>query len=176
MASRNGGEIRNVKNFSSEEVELHNYTLFSLFQYMIINNDWSISQLHNIKLLSIDPSMSPITVPYDFDWAGMVCAPYRITADGGKDFMSDRDYHGVCRMKNDLKFYFDYLKSKSVEIYDLYRNFDLLDRKHKAIALKILDDFYEILNYQDSWKDEFFQVCRLDKGKGRSTFTRITVD
>ncbi|MCK4345873.1 MAG: hypothetical protein KAX05_11365 [Bacteroidales bacterium] len=158
MASRNGGEIRNVINLSSEEVELHNYTLLSLFQYMIINNDWSVTLLHNVKLISIDTAMPSIPVPYDFDWAGIVNAPYRFSADSEKDFMTDRDFKGKCETLDELSFFLNYMKSKSREIYDLYMNSGLLNRKHEAITLQVLNDFYNIINHPESYKDEFLDT------------------
>ena len=162
MATRNGADIINVDTLSLKEVELDNYTLLSLFQYMIINNDWAVSPLKNIELISTDPSVPPILVPYDFDWAGIVGAPYRITTDPDKDITSDRFYRGVCRTEDDLIPYLNLLKSTREEIYNVYRNFDLQDRKHKTRTLKILDDFYKIINHPEAWKKEFMQVCGLD--------------
>ena len=42
------------------------------FEYMIGNTDWSVEYLQNIKLATVDSNSAPITIPYDFDHAGIV--------------------------------------------------------------------------------------------------------
>lgn len=57
-------------------VQLHpgNAALLSLFQYLIANTDWSLPGLHNIQLVRLSDGL--YAVPYDFDWAGTIAAPY----------------------------------------------------------------------------------------------------
>ena len=51
------------------------YARFVLFQYMIGNTDWNLSKRHNVRLFrNADGLVVP--VPYDFDYAGLVDAPY----------------------------------------------------------------------------------------------------
>ncbi|MCK4345255.1 MAG: hypothetical protein KAX05_08195 [Bacteroidales bacterium] len=158
MAKRNGGKIKNAEFLSPEDIDTRNYILMCLFQYMIANNDWSVWVVHNAKLVSISPSKPLVPVPYDFDWAGIVNAPYRFSADSEKDFMTDRDFKGKCETLDELSFFFNYMKSKSREIYDLYMNSGLLNRKHEAITLQVLNDFYNIINHPESYKDEFLDT------------------
>lgn len=46
----------------------------SVFQYMIGNNDWSLNNMRNVKLLKVKGKVVP--VPYDFDFSGLVNASY----------------------------------------------------------------------------------------------------
>lgn len=48
------------------------YLTMAVFQYFIGNTDWSVEYQQNIKLLAIDSTSIPTTVPYDFDHAGTV--------------------------------------------------------------------------------------------------------
>ena len=50
--------------------------LVSVFQYMIGNSDWGIDQVQNVKLLLKGDKIIPI--PYDFDFSGLVGAPYAV--------------------------------------------------------------------------------------------------
>lgn len=50
------------------------YQRLAMFQYMIGNTDWNLYKQHNIKWLRLDDSAIP--VPYDFDFSGLVNAPY----------------------------------------------------------------------------------------------------
>ena len=53
----------------------------AIFNYMIGNTDWSVPNQHNCKVLS-DPNSARqnlgLIVPYDFDYCGIVNAPYAI--------------------------------------------------------------------------------------------------
>lgn len=63
-----------------EKTNIEQYTLMAMFQYMIGNTDWSISNYQNIKLLVPDTStiFRPLPVPYDFDNSGFVDAEYAV--------------------------------------------------------------------------------------------------
>jgi hypothetical protein len=56
------------------------YALVTIFQYMIGNTDWSISNYQNIKLVVPDSpeNQPPYLVPYDFDYSGLVNAEYAV--------------------------------------------------------------------------------------------------
>ncbi len=81
MARRNGCEILEVERIPQERTNRHKINVLSVFQYMIGNTDWSVRALHNVVLLKEDPTALPIVVPYDFDWCGLVNAPYAVPAE-----------------------------------------------------------------------------------------------
>jgi hypothetical protein len=74
----------------------------ALFQYMIGNLDWSMRAgpagegcCHNSRLLA-RPAGGPLTpVPYDFDYSGLVDAPYAVAPDGSSG-VRNRKYQGYC--------------------------------------------------------------------------------
>ena len=60
--------------YSSEEVHL---AKIALFNYMIGNTDWSAREVHNLELFREKGNEKTLVyVPYDFDWSGLVNAPY----------------------------------------------------------------------------------------------------
>ena len=74
----------------------------ALFEYMIGNRDWSARAgppgegcCHNSRLIAPGPGGSLVPVPYDFDFSGLVNAPYAVTPDGEGD-VRDRRYQGFC--------------------------------------------------------------------------------
>ncbi|WP_309662481.1 hypothetical protein [Sphingomonas sp.] len=74
-----------------------------LFEYMIGNTDWSMRAgpkgegcCHNSRLLSGAAAGGYLPVPYDFDYSGLVNAPYAVTPDGKGDVLKRR-YMGYCR-------------------------------------------------------------------------------
>ena len=74
----------------------------ALFEYMIGNQDWSLRAgppgegcCHNSRLIEPGPGGTLIPVPYDFDFSGLVDAPYAVTPSGEND-VRDRRYRGYC--------------------------------------------------------------------------------
>jgi len=76
----------------------------ALFQYMIGNLDWSMRAgppgepcCHNSRLLAGVPG-AMVPVPYDFDYSGLVDAPYAIPPEQFHiSSVRSRVYQGYCR-------------------------------------------------------------------------------
>ncbi|MBK9336223.1 MAG: hypothetical protein IPM98_06405 [Lewinellaceae bacterium] len=74
------------ERFNAEQM-----ALVVLFQYMVGNTDWDISACRNIMLLQPPDDEKILTIPYDFDFAGLVAAPYSSpTSDCGVRSVRDR--------------------------------------------------------------------------------------
>jgi hypothetical protein len=58
-----------------KDVEPEALTTMVLFEYMIGNAEVSILRLHNVKLM-VNQARTIVPVPYDFDFSGLVDAPY----------------------------------------------------------------------------------------------------
>ncbi len=72
--------------------------LMVLFQYMIGNTDWDLSACRNILLLQPEKTGKIMTVPFDFDFSGLVSAPYASpNSESGLTTVKDR-----CLMANGL--------------------------------------------------------------------------
>jgi len=103
MARRNECEILRVKNILQERTARHKMNVLSVFQFMIGNTDWSVTAMHNVVFLKEDPKALPIVVPYDFDWCGIVNAPYAVPAEHLPiESVSTRLYRGFCRPDAEL--------------------------------------------------------------------------
>ena len=78
---------------------------FAVFQYMIANLDWAMQAgpagdtcCHNSRLISARGTPPYSTVPYDFDYAGFVDAPYAVPPEGiNVNSVKTRRYRGFCR-------------------------------------------------------------------------------
>jgi len=133
----------------------------AVFEYLIGNTDWSVQYLQNIKLLAADSLSKPYAVPYDFDHAGVVSAPYAKPADAlNLRTIKERRYRGFC-LKDLSKFeatiaFYNEIKPA---IYKVYQDCDLLEEKYKATTLKYLDEFYETINTPEKWQKDFAYPC-----------------
>jgi len=161
MAQRNGMVIVNRK-IKPEQIMPEAFLKMAVFEYLVANTDWSVQYLQNIKLIATDSLAVPTAVPYDFDHAGIVNAPYAKPAEelllSG---VRERKYRGYCI--TDMKdfdesiAFFNRIKN---EVYGVYTNCTLLDEKYKNATIKYLDDFYTTINNADAVKKEFGYPCK----------------
>ncbi len=139
------------------------YLRMTVFEYLIANTDWSAKYLHNVKLIAADPTAVPVAVPYDFDHAGIVDAPYaRPAPELQMISIRQRRFRGFC--VSNISTYepviaqFNQLKK---EIYQLYTECPLLDEKYITSTVKFLDEFYLVINNPKLWQKEFSYPCEL---------------
>ncbi|MFK7775422.1 MAG: hypothetical protein AB8F94_24995 [Saprospiraceae bacterium] len=128
------------------------YRLFTMFQYCIGNTDWNLSKRHNIKLIRKHNSNSPIPVPYDFDYAGLVDAPYAIPHPQ-LPIDNVRERHFMWRGKNydgfeEVVELFVEMKPKMLEKIE---SFDLLEKEEKEEMINYIESFFLELNENDDF-------------------------
>ena len=96
MAKRNKQIVIN-RQMKPENTQQDDFLKMAVFEYLIGNTDWSVQYLQNIKLVAADSLSSPSTVPYDFDHAGIVDAPYAQPAEELEmNSVKERRYRGYC--------------------------------------------------------------------------------
>src|SRR5258706_992770 len=102
MAKRNKMVVINKEMLKMQDAQRDNFIQMAVFEYLIGNTDWSVQYQQNIKLIAKDSLSVPYTVPYDFDHAGMVDAPYALPAEElWMRSVRERRYRGFCI--NDMK-------------------------------------------------------------------------
>jgi hypothetical protein len=164
MAERNKTFVWNRKMLPMIRVNAEEFKTMAVFQYMIGNTDWGIPYLQNIILITKDSSKAPFAVPYDFDHAGIVDAPY---AGAAPEFempnVRVRLYRGFC--EKDLKAFaktFELFNSLKKDFYSLYTDCALLKPKYVKYVTRYLDDFYKTINSSRDIDEEFGKPCRTD--------------
>ncbi|MDN3690126.1 hypothetical protein [Cyclobacterium jeungdonense] len=162
MAERNYQISVKKQLVKPEQTEREDFLNMAVFQYMIGNTDWSVQYRQNIKLIASDSSSRPITVPYDFDHAGIVRAPYAKPAEELKMRSTlERRYRGFCM--EDMKSFvnvFDHFSGLKEAIFSLYRNSERLDKKYIHSTLRYLDDFYTTINDSRRARRAFLYPCQ----------------
>lgn len=160
MAKRNSSIAVNRK-LHPGEVEPVAFLNMAVFEYLAGNTDWSVQYLQNIKLVATDSTTVPIAVPYDFDHAGLVNAPYAKPAEELlMNSVRERRYRGYC-VEDMKKFDKTIALYNSIKdnIYQLYTTCRLLDEKYKNATIKYLDEFYTTINNPDKMKKAFGYPC-----------------
>ncbi|MBV9961687.1 MAG: hypothetical protein JO072_05515 [Parafilimonas sp.] len=158
IAGRNNcKEVKN-KVFNGEGTNRQSITFVSIFEFMIGNTDWSIPNYHNIKLMvpRNDTLARPYLVPYDFDYCGLVNAPYATPReDLDIKTVRDRYYLGYERTIEELQQIVSVFKDKQSEIMQYINSFTLLRLSSKKDILNYLDQFYNAIKNDSGIKYTF---------------------
>lgn len=167
MAERNQSNSYERLRIQPENTQREPFLTMAVFEYLIGNTDWSVQYLQNIKLLLTDETGIPHTVPYDFDHAGIVSAPYAKPAEQLlMTSVKQRRYRGFCiEDMSEFDEVFAMYNSLKPDIYKIYTENSLLDEKSLKSTLKFLDDFFETINNPKKSKRDFTYPC-LPNGTG----------
>jgi len=173
MAARNGGLIHEWEGGQLDPriLEPHQAILVDIFQFMIGNTDWSGVEMHNMELFRY-PNGRPATVPYDFDFSGVVDARYA-TPGSQVSITSVRDrlFRGFCpdQVNRRPEWYeatYDRFREAKADIYELWRTQEDLSGDKLRETLEYLDDFYEILEDPREIERKIMRTCRRVHGSG----------
>ena len=166
MALRNHCECMDANMVHQERMDHYKITVLSVFQYLIGNTDWgtrSEEGPHNIVLMRTHPGAIPVAVPYDFDWSGLVNAPYAKPSPNLPvhiDNVRIRLFRGFCRTEEEFQAAFEPFLQHKEEIYQTCRELPLLDSRELSEIEEYIDEFYEILGNPSAVKNEFYEKCR----------------
>lgn len=163
LAKRNHSVALDNIKINTETTDRQLVTLLSIFQYMIGNTDWSVPGNHNIRLIhNKDSSMArPVAIPYDFDYSGLVNAPYAVPDPMlNIESVTDRVYRGYPRNMSELEPIIQKFKDKKTAIYDLVNNCNQLTDSGKKYMLKFLDQFFDIISNPRDIQVEFIDKAR----------------
>ena len=161
MATRNGTEIVKLDGFHALLADELEMGIHDVFQFMIGNTDWSTILSQNVKFLK-DPAGNVTVVPFDFDWSGVVAAPYAKPApDVPTADVRERFYMGVCRWNDHLTAVFERFVRLKEPVYDLYRNEKALTPEHRESTLRYYDEFYAVITNESQAQQQIREACRL---------------
>ena len=138
----------------------------SLFQYMIGNTDYSILLLHNVIMLD-DARGIRYTVPYDFDFSGLVNAHYALPAPDLKlASVKERLYRGPCKTEAEVQEALKPFLEKQAELLALPASLTSvgLEEGHRKQAEKYLNEFFELISKPDRVKKTFVTDCKTGGG------------
>ena len=162
LADRLRAQLFKRVNTRPERTIKQEFLNMAVFQYLIGNTDWSIQYLHNIKLLSLKNNHGLIPIPYDFDHAGLVNAPYAKPARELRlNSVRQRRYRGYCiEDMSEFQPTFDLFNKLKEAIYAIYTDNPLLEEKYIKFSLKYLDEFYQTINDPKAAAEAFQYPCK----------------
>ena len=161
MAERHNALPLKTDNISGKQTDSFLTDIVGIFQYMIGNTDWSISKLHNVKLIALENG-TIIPVPYDFDYSGFVDTKYSVPNEElGLSNVTERLFRGYCRIPGSYENSIEIFNAHKEDIYSEISDLELLDEKHKKPLIKYMDDFYKIVNDPKLLKRKIYDACEL---------------
>jgi hypothetical protein len=146
LAKRNKCKEVKKRTYATDATDRKQATVMYIYQYMIGNTDWSVPNYHNIKLLVplTDTFARPYPIPYDFDYSGLVDAPYAVPDENLEiKNVSERYYRGYQRSMEELKPIVSVFKEKKDSIIQYINNFDLLKPNARKNIVNYLEQFYD---------------------------------
>jgi len=162
VAQRNNLQLLERDQVRPETTDRQTFLTMAMFELLVANTDWSVQYRQNIKLLTDGKTI--FTVPYDFDHAGVVGAPYAKPApELEMTSVRERRYRGFCvREMSAFGETIELFKLKKNAILALYSGNVLLDEKYAAGAVKFIEEFYAMLESEKSRNSVLGYPCRPD--------------
>ncbi|HSG35272.1 MAG TPA: hypothetical protein VLA37_12110 [Sphingomonadaceae bacterium] len=152
-ADRMGGKELEVPSVPISSFNVEDASRVALFQYMIGNLDWAITDgpgeedcCHNSKLIGADETArSNLTpVPYDFDYSGLVDAPYALPPESlPVRRVTQRLFRGFCRYNSGIPAAVELFKSSRPAMEAEIASIPGLEDRTRNDMLKFLGGFFE---------------------------------
>jgi hypothetical protein len=122
----------------------------AVFEYMISNYDWSMRAgpkgepcCHNSRLMADNPNGLLSPVPYDFDFSGLVDAPYAGPPEGIPiDSLRERNYRGYCMHITQARAFAAQLAPRRAEFLGVFGQIPGLDQRNQSRASAFIDGFF----------------------------------
>jgi hypothetical protein len=165
LAQRLGGEIVDAEGAHPYDFVSWDLGLMYLYQYLIGNTDWSIVGLHNMKVLRVGGRN--YAIPYDFDMAGFVDAPYAGPSPVVARHITkvrDRHFWGICSDGIDYEALFSHFNERRASILKLIRNQEGLKGWNVRQAATYVEAFYDTINDEREADFKIVNGCRPVRG------------
>lgn len=140
--------------------------LVNVYEYFIANTDFSLVAgpkdspcCHNTVLYQKD-SGPFISIPYDFDHAGLINAPYAFPNPRFKiKSVKQRVYRGRCSNNSHLDSTLEHFLAKRDDIGRLVTGLDGFDDRSVKGTMNLVDGFYKDISTPKSIQKKFIQKC-----------------
>lgn len=168
VAKRNGLKRFDLPDIEPEYLEPRQANRLALFQYMIGNVDWSTLSgpgskkcCHNARLIGSVPTAGVTAIPYDFDSAGLVDAPYAAPNEGLPiRKVTDRLYRGFCVHNATLNEVRGEYLALEPELLAIVSGEERLNNASRNTAMRFLGKFFDTLKDDRKFEKNITRKCR----------------
>jgi len=164
VAKRNGMREAHMGSLVAvQQIDPTSGARFAIFENMISNYDWSMRAApkgeeccHNGRMMNAGGPGSALTVvPYDFDYSGLVDAPYSGVPEGiPVSDLRQRTYRGYCMHMTQARLIASQLSPRRAEFTGVFATIPGLDARNQSRAASFIQGFF---NDIDSGR--LFKAC-----------------
>jgi hypothetical protein len=161
LAARVGGMILDVPGARATDFEPWQMGVMFLFQYMIGNIDWSTANCQNLSILRV--GSDHFAVPFDFDWSGLVDAPYvgpSPLTERLHNSVRERLYLGICWEEIDFQGVFALFEERKAAILSTIQDIPGLSGENVRSASEYIEEFYEFIRDPVQAERDIRRMCR----------------
>jgi len=152
-------DLEEGKNLPASAFDPVSAVTTATFQYMIGNTDWSDIAGHNVEILQRGGGAK--VVPYDFDFAGLVDAPYATpNPTFGLRSVRERYYRGWCGNPFNTRLVLDRFREARGDIMALWNTFQGLTDATRRSATRYLGEFFDAIETDERAQRSFLRDCR----------------
>lgn len=144
LEKRLNGTCLDTRYIYAKNLDQNQYALMTMFQYMMINQDWSVTLAHNLEIFAQYPDFKLIPIPFDFDMSGLIAIPYKSpTVPFKKGEKPLRNFMGKDIPKESIVAAIDKLRKHKNEIIKIFNTSTLLTQTNRKIIVDHITEFYE---------------------------------
>lgn len=166
VAERQDMDVIEQERLEREALDAEHTTLITLFNYMVGNEDWSLTDAdgdepccHNGKVISADGEHF-FVLPYDFDNAGLINAEYAVPSDILRiRSVRQRLYRGFCLFDAELEAAIARINRHRDEILRLFDSERLSNRARRQ-SVSYLEEYFEEINDPRRLENDVYERCR----------------
>jgi len=145
LEDRVGGEVRKESaGLLQDSFDVAQYNFVALFQYMIGNTDWTAYPIPRyVKAILFDDEEKYKLVPFDFDFSGLVAAPYAVPRVSlNQRSIRQRIYLGIEEDPVQLRKNVSHFLSKKKKILRTIKQYDFLSKQSKKDIWEYVNSFF----------------------------------
>jgi hypothetical protein len=175
VAERNHREelTATSKQISAAQLDAQAAGRAALLEFMIANLDWDFLAApagsdccHNSRFIAAKDATpatatAVVPLPYDFDYSGLVDAPYAVVPEKLRvNGVTDRLYRGYCVSTGEMPAVIEEFRSHRAEMMALINGDPRLNPRFRAKAARFMDGFFDILDNPTRVQDQIVKKCR----------------
>jgi hypothetical protein len=165
LSARIGRKVLDIERTEIGTIQPDYLNLTSMFQFLIGNTDFSPNLgsdnkcCHNHEMFGNDGDLL-LAIPYDFDMAGFVNAPYAAPdPELGIENVRQRLYQGYCVNNGYVEGSIARLKQAREELYALVADQQELEPSVRQSIASYMDEFYEIIANPEEVERQIIGKC-----------------
>lgn len=160
LVARLGGRPNKTSVISNHAVDREPMLQVALFEFMIGNTDWYIFNRHNLEFVVLPDHPLLVPIPYDFDYSGLVDAPYAAHHTSiNLSSVRIRYYQGWCFPEEEVKRALKVFREQKQAILKLPYEIPGLDQKSANYTHDYLVDFFDIIDNPRKLENQILKHC-----------------